>query len=351
MFPDPWRSEWHRYHPILEHLAHELEAQGCRVVGTPDYPTLAWMYRARRQVDLLHLHWPEGFYQTGSKYRIGIGLARLLRFLAQVRVYGYRLVWTIHEVYPHSIHYSRYPIWAHRYARRLICRNADALTVNCETARSLVEREFAPTKNVTVVELGNYLGFYPDNVERQDARAQLGLTEENVAFLVFGTMRPNRNPADVIRAFRRLNESRARLFVIGQSHGVLRDEVEQAAWGDWRIRVYPYVVDNDAVSAYFRGCDVVVMPGRDYTTSAVIMLGLSYGKPIICSPSGCARDMVGGAGLYYDSEQPDDLQRTMQQAMQCDLEELGILAKHRTQQFTWQQSAEKLARIYRSILR
>lgn len=350
MFPDPWRDEWHRYHPFLAHLARELDAHGCRVIQSPDRPTLVWMHQVREEVDVIHIHWPELFYQTGSKYRIGVGFVRLWQFLIQVRIYRLPLVWTIHEIYPHSTHYLRYPIWAHRYARRLLCRCADVITANCGTARDWVEEEFAPPRKIEVVELGNYAEFYPDNIEREDARRCLGLSEKNIVFLVFGTMRPNRNPAEVVRAFRRLADSRACLFVIGQAPGILRDEVEKAAWGDWRIRVFPYVLDNELVCTYFKACDVVVMSGHDYTTSAVIMLGLSYGKPIICARSGCAPEMAGEAGIYFDPDQPDGLILALQQAMASDLTVLGSAAQIRSREFSWRKAAGRFRELYQRAL-
>lgn len=349
MFPDPWHSEWHKYHPFLEHLAHALETHNCQVIRSPNEPTLQWMHSVRGKVDVIHLHWPEAYYQTGSKYRIGIGLSKLWRFLMQVRMHQYGLVWTVHEIYPHSIHYSPYPLWAHRYARRLICRYADFITVNCHWAQAKVNNEFEPKGQVAVIELGNYSGFYPDCTNREQARLKLGLSNHNTMFLVFGTMRPNRNPIDVIRAFRHLNAPEARLFIVGQGGGDLRNEVEKEAWGDWRIRVFPFVVPNEELGIYLHACDVLVMPGREYTTSAVIMLALSYGKPVIASRYGCAPEMIGDSGFLFGGDDINDLNSCLDAALKAALPTLGDLAFQRSRQFTWEASAQKLANLYREV--
>jgi len=350
MFPDPWRSEWHHYHPLLEHLAHALERHGCSVIRSPEEPTAHWLWRAHNTIDVIHLHWPEQFYQTGTKYRVWIGIIKLWRFLAQVRLAQLPLIWTIHEVYPHSIYESRYPIWLHRYARRLLCQNADALTVNCHSARLLIERAFVPRSVVSVVELGNYSDFYPNTISRARARERLGLAVDTTMFLVFGTMRPHRNPVDVIRAFRQIDNSNARLFVVGQASLGIHAEVEREAWEDWRIRVFPYVIENDQIEIYFKACDVLVMPGKDYLTSAVVMLGLTYGKPVIAECAGCTPDMVGNAGLLYRPNDPDGLLLRMKDALTIDLAELGERARLRGEVTTWDRSAHKLSEIYASII-
>ena len=46
----------------------------------------------------------------------------------------------------------------------------------------------------------------------------------------------------------------------------------------------------------------VVMPGQVYLTSAVIMLAISFGRPVITQHYGCAVDMVGNAGVLYDDQ-------------------------------------------------
>lgn len=348
MFPDPWRGQWHKYHPFLEHLALALQPHGFNVARTPEIPSWQWMLKARHEVQLIHLHWPEHIYQTGTKYRVGLGLIRFWRFLLQVRLLKYSLVWTCHEIYPHSVHYSPYPLWAHKYARQTLCHFTDAITVHCEAVAPLVMQEFSPNAAVSLVNLGSYEDFYPNTTTREAARVRLGLNSNNLMFLVFGTMRPNRNPLEVIEAFRQLDAPHARLFVIGQGNHEIRQQVEKTAWGDWRIRIFPYVVENEDVELYFKATDIVIMPGDGYTTSAVIMLALSYGKPVITKPSGCAQDMLGDAGLFYEK---GNLIKSLQQALFTDCHVLSQRAKARSRCFTWEQTAEQLSAVYQNVLK
>ena len=69
-----------------------------------DRLSLGRLWSARRRVGWLHFHWPQVYYQDerfgghAGWLRLGLFSARL----AGARALGYRIAWTVHQVYPHE---------------------------------------------------------------------------------------------------------------------------------------------------------------------------------------------------------------------------------------------------------
>jgi hypothetical protein len=69
---------------------------------------LRWLWESRRHVKALHFHWPQAYYrhETGApSLRRALSWVRLGLFgarLAVARTLGYRIAWTVHELYPHE---------------------------------------------------------------------------------------------------------------------------------------------------------------------------------------------------------------------------------------------------------
>ena len=286
-------------HPLLLEMAEELSKIGCDCMHTPESPSLGWLIANRGKIDIIHLHWPEHYYWPLERSRVGrlinriadrSKLSDLLRLLCLTWLWAFvtlakllrlPIVWTIHDLYPHGGDRLE-PYQLERTARSLLMRNVSAAIVNGASAAPLVTSEFGSPKHLVVAPLGNYRKFYPDTVAAAEARQAMGVGQNEIVFLCFGSMRKYRNALSVIHAFRNMREKDLRLFVVGGTYSdALRQEMEKAAWGDWRIRCFFQLVPNDQIEYLIKACDFVVMPGYRYLTSAVIVLALSFGRPVI----------------------------------------------------------------------
>src|SRR5947208_7229019 len=72
---------------------------------TADRFDVGWLRRARREVAALHFHWPQGYYRhvgRGAVLASWLKLALLALRLAFARLLRYRVLWTVHQVYPHE---------------------------------------------------------------------------------------------------------------------------------------------------------------------------------------------------------------------------------------------------------
>ncbi len=366
MFPNPDSDlVWDRHHhPFLKTIAKHLEFLGCHFMQNPSHNrTLLWLIRNYRNIDVIHFHWPEQIYRPSKSEdshtlisrvlkRLGLGrlitgycLLRYMIFLYLCRMTDTPIVWTIHELYPHGqtpSHHSQIDF----VARRLLVNHAAALVFNCNEARRLASEEFVIRCDTTIAPLGGYRDFYPDGISVSEAKKSMGINEQDITFLYFGTMRPNRNPLELIQSFRSASSEMLKLIIVGQCGGMLRNQIELSAWGDWRIRCLCQLVPNDQIATLFRACDFLVMPGSEYVTSAVIVLALSYGVPVITPRYGCAIDMVGDAGILYDPFSNTGLDDAIALAIKNGAESYRASAIERSERLCWDDTARGVFEAY-----
>jgi len=277
------------------------------------------------------------------------GVARFLISLLLIRIFKLSLVWTLHDLYPHP-NADYYPYKLHRIARLILCRAADMIIVCGPSAVSIVQNEFnIPNEKLAVVELGNYIGYFPEIMSREQARQTLGILPDETVYLVFGSIRYNRNPADVIKAFQEMKAPKTKLFIVGSCPEEIASKLSQAAMGDERIVIKPTRVEDSEVDMYMKACDVVVMSGHQLTSS-VVLVGLSYGKCVIAPNYANSVDMLKeNAGILFSEDDPHGLANAMQQALKENPASYYQKAIERANELTWDKSGRALVEVYEKV--
>ena len=103
---------------------------------------------------------------------------------------------------------------------------------------------------------------------------------------------------------------------------------------------------NNQVETVFKACNFAVVPGQFYLTSAVVRLALSYDRPVVVPHYGCAPEMVGPAGIYYESDDPEGLATALTKAIAADFDNYKRLAEKQSEIFTWEKLATEYRRAY-----
>src|ERR1035441_257458 len=61
-----------------------------------------WLLKHLRNIDYIHIHWPSSFYNEPQRRKCLRKFALFLFFLTLAFWRGARLIWTIHNLYPHE---------------------------------------------------------------------------------------------------------------------------------------------------------------------------------------------------------------------------------------------------------
>jgi beta-1,4-mannosyltransferase len=336
--------------PYQRLLYAELARAGLELTLRPRLK-LAWLWRHRRTVGLLHFHWPEAYYRYGARRRHALTSWPLLGLfalrLAVAKALGYRVAWTIHQVQPHESASAL----LERTGSRVLASASDVMLAHdlatADRARAVLGRR---ADGIVVVPHGSYVGVYPEGRPREVVRDELGLAHDSFAFLCFGDLRAYKEVELLLDAFADAALRSATLVLAGGSKSERITRLAEEAEADPRIRTRLGFVPEDRVAELFGACDVAVLPRGDGGTSGSLILALSLGLPVIAARTRSYEELAGGeeAGWLFAPGDRRSL-RTALQAAAADPDEArrrGANALRQAQRLAWPEIGERTAAIF-----
>ncbi len=343
-----------RLNPYVRLLARGVHAVSPRLeVGHTYFLSLRWVLRHARSYDILHIHWIEHLFMVPRTWQRRKGFVSVLLALLLARLLKRKIVYTVHNLNQHE---GRSPI-LNRIANAVIFKVAHAVHVHDETVAQEVSRRYGRRHNVFVIPHGSYLGAYPNEVNRSQARAHLrslGMDIEDNAyvFLFLGQVRPYKGIELLIRAFRTLDAPHARLLIVGKAEApAYADEIRALAEEDPRIITHlTYVADED-LQYFFNAADVCVLPYRHITTSGAALLAFTFGKPIIAPALGPFVELAAdGRGMLYAPEDEVGLAQALRRALAGELRGAESAVTAFARAHNWTALAREHVRVYERLL-
>ena len=340
--------------PYQRLLYDQLAAHGFRVEQSGEF-RVPWLWQARRKVDLLHFHWPQGYWRANGRRRLSgpvanwAYLALFATRIAAARALGYRIAWTIHQVYSHEGAPSRLD----RIGAKILAQASRVLIAHdASTAASARADLGRAARNVTVVPHGSYLGVYEPRRSRAEVRAELGIDRDRFVFLHLGDMRAYKDLALLIGAFRSTGLSNATLVVAGSpADRDTETTLREAAAGDARIVLRFGFVPEDGVAELYDAADAAVVARGDGGTSGSLILALSMGKAVVAADRPSYRTLVGvqAAGWLFAPGDHDSLRDALELASRANPAELGAkcrAALARAERLDWAEIGDRTADLF-----
>lgn len=330
--------------PYQRALAAALSELGVRIKGH----SLEWRLLAcTAGMDVVHIHWTYGLVGT-RPWKFVLGYPVLACQFALLRLIGRRIVWTVHNIENHE---KRNRI-RDRLLSLLIGHLANNVLVHGESARLLVAKKFGiPHRKISVIPHGNYIGFYPDEIGRGEARRRLGVGDTQRILLFLGHIRPYKGVEELIEVFKSLATSDATLIIAGRP---LNPEVEQRVrvllHSDPRIQFHAGFVDDERIQVFMNASDAVVFPYKDVLTSGAVLLAMSFGKACIAPKLGCITDVLDEQGSFlYDAADSKGLILALEAALKAGdrLSKMGHYNRKRVEYWSWNRIASKTRDVYR----
>lgn len=346
-----------RMNPYQRLLYEHLRDEGIDLVEDSAF-RLTWLRRARGSVAFLHFHWPEPLYTYGKgpvRLRRPLSWLKLGLFwlrLASARALGYRLVWSIHQVYPHEDGGRR----RDRIASGFLARACDVLIAHDEWTAELARRELGGrARGVRVVPHGSYVGVYPSGRAREEVRGALGIPLDAFAFVSFGELRANKSPEDVVTAFRLASLPAAALVIAGfPKKWELAEDVLRCAAGDPRIVTLLRYIRDEEVAELFGACDAAVLAREDGGTSGSLVLPLSLGLPVVAADRPAYADLLGreDAGWLFTAGDVGSLAQALERAASdsAGARQKGAAGLRRAERLGWPAIAHETATALRASL-
>ncbi len=342
--------------PYQRLLGEALAREGVEVVFPQGYRLglpLTRAYWEHRPARILHLHWIEPYLiATGPLPYAWKGL-RLWADLILLRLWGVRLIWTIHNS---GAHEARHPA-IERWIQNGVARLADALIVHSESAaREMSERLSLPIGRFHVVEHGDYGGTYGPPVEMEEAKRSLGLPAGSFVFLHFGNIRPYKGLEDLLAVWGKHAARNEDSWLLIAGHSASPEYSRQLAGQVAalpRVRWDAGIVPDGKVSSYYSACAAVVLPFRQILTSGSLLLALTYAKPVLGPALPFLRETLSGCeDFLYRPGSEEELGKALDSAAQALRGNSGDMPgrlRNLSARHDWNLLAGKLRGIYQAV--
>jgi beta-1,4-mannosyltransferase len=308
--------------------------------------------------DLLHVHFPEHLITERPLYTAVLTTPIFLLYIAAARLFGKKLVWTIHEVYPTR------RFWLAKPYLRCLRILANCYIFMNRTSEDEFFNQYPGERHKIICRIPH--SSYPvreiSTIRRRDVRRALTEGADCLLAGFLGEIRPYKNPSALHLLPATLPDGRRlHLVVAGRLHASCNvDEVETALGmiePGRLVRIRERLSDED-LSETIQSIDLVFMPYLRGWNSGFAMFALGCGTRLLCSDLPMFREIeniLGSPWIYlFDHNAPDlsyELTRVMERISR---DKQSATDRDRLDQFlagnSFERSASRHKELYNSIV-
>jgi glycosyltransferase involved in cell wall biosynthesis len=271
----------------------------------------SWQRTLRRlrewQPDLVVMQWWHPFWFPAWSY-IGRGVRRLPGRPP--------LIYLCHNILPHE-EGGRLSRAILPYLIRFTLRPASGFVTHSQSDKQILAR-MVSDHPITVSPLPTYTA-----LGKQATTLPIAVPEDRPLLLFAGFVRPYKG-LDVLLDALALVEQPCHLLVAGefwQGTAVYETQIARLDIAD-QVTLLDEYLSNETLAACLRRANVVVLPYRSATQSAVVQLAFGAGCPVITTDVGGLAEVVanGRTGLIVPPEDPPSLAKAIEQYFTNGLE-------------------------------
>lgn len=190
---------------------------------------------------------------------------------------------------------------------------ADAVAAHSERDCGRIIGLGASPSRVRRIPQGTPGFFQPAHVSREAARRELGIDPESPTILFFGLLKAYKSLETLLTAMVGIRErvSNVRLLIAGKplaSHEPYMRLISELGLVEHVLWERSYV-PSSRVAMHFAAANVVALPYRAASSSAVLLNAFAHGVPVVATTVGAFPEMVqhGETGLLVPPESPTEL--------------------------------------------
>ena len=289
-----------------------------------------------------HLH----FFHVGPLELFNVLLCKAL---------GFRLIVTAHDVnsLADGLSVALFSHWSYRLADRVVVHNL-------VSKRELLASLPVTSEKVVVIPHGNYLNEIEELPESSTARKALGLPLNAKVLLFFGQIKAAKGldillaaMPDIIAA-----EPKVKLVVAGRLWKETFQKYQQII-DLHHIEEYCHLhidhIPHDRVSSYFAAANLVILPYHKIYQSGVLLMSMSYGKPVLTSDLPGMTEVISDndTGYLFSTRDVKDLATNVIRIFN-NLKEADIVAKNglnlMTDTYGWERIGQRTRFLYQTVL-
>lgn len=275
---------------------------------------------------VFHLHWLNLLLKSGQDNKTDDLVAGFIEDCTTFVELGGAVFWTVHNIEEHA----RAQVDQEKKLHAFLAKICAAIFVHGESASAdlVAKIPSLSQRKIHVIPHGNYIGCYPDQSQRDEARDALKVSKTDHLFLTLGYVRKYKGIDTLCDAFARLgHDSKAQLLIAGKVSSSDRTYFYDAFARSDTITCHDGFVPDGEVQVYLNAADFAVFPYTAFTTSGAAVLAHSFSVPVIAPDVGFFREFVedGQTGFLYDPNEQNALKDVIERAANLDPQALGRL--------------------------
>lgn len=224
-----------------------------------------------------------------------------LIILWYARINNLKLVVTIHDV-------TSFDKKANSFIERTCFNYINGVILHNQSSLNAFKEKFKVLIPSVIIPHGNYLPFI------EDVSIIKGENTGKFTLLFFGQIKKVKGLDVLLEALSivKKNSCQIELIIAGKAWksdlNEYRELIKKLNLEDIVTTEFRYILDEE-VASFYKQADLVVLPYREIYQSGVLLLTLSYGKPVLCSDLGAFKEIVidNENGFLFDSGSPRHL--------------------------------------------
>jgi glycosyltransferase involved in cell wall biosynthesis len=241
---------------------------------------------------------------------------------------------------------SSYGYNKHNIREQVKCfKHIDAIiTISENTKRDLMSLFDLPENKISVI----YLGINPSSYKYQIPRLI------NKKYLLYVGMRKGyKNFSLFLEAFSYIVYNYdIELILVCTGNNFDTDEKNLINKLRLNDNIFIKRFTDDELINLYRFAELFVFPSKYEGFGLPLLEAMDNLCPVICSNTSCFPEIAGNAALFFDPDDKDSMINAMLEILSSDTKRKKLieLGKMRSQQFTWEKTAQEHLRLYQSLL-
>lgn len=271
-----------------------------------------------------------------------------------VKILFGKIVVTIHDVNSLSKEekYSFYYV--------LMYKLTDLILTHNQFSKEKIIKGCGPMrKKIYIVPHGNYTPFIQLHRDKSKSKSYLGLPDDQKIILFFGMIKEVKGLDVLLRAFREVidGNSQTILLIAGKvwdnDFSIYQDLIDKNNLAS-NIILHDHFISHNDVGHYYCASDLVVLPYKRIYQSGVLMMALSYGRPVLVSDLEPFKETLSDNenGFFFKSEDINDLAKKLSLLM-ADGQNLHRVQKNGNRlvnhRFDWNQIGKLIKKAYQTL--
>lgn len=290
--------------------------------------------------NILHIQWlPLIEFASGEKF-----VLKFLKLLSSKT----KIVLTVHNIYPHNINVEEMP----KYRRRFLHLNniIDAYIVHLYSSKNELSADFGILEDKIHVA---YHGIYV-----ADKYNPKMICENNYEkkIIMFGYQNYYKGTDLLIEALKKLPkeyQKKVKVLIVGKTDSTLYDKY-QSECNKLNVNWINRFVSDEELYDAIGGSDLILLPYRKISQSGVLLLSLSYKKPILTSDLPSFKETLVGYpdDYFFKSEDSNSLSLILQKYLDGIIDEnrMKSIIEKLNIKYSWSETAKSTLNAYNSCL-